>query len=76
MRTGVVLALLLAGCSLATDAPLPASEVFRADLEPYGEWLEHEPYGQVWSPDRAVVGEGFVPYVTAGRWILSRSRRA
>ncbi|MBK6848137.1 MAG: hypothetical protein IPG96_11580 [Proteobacteria bacterium] len=37
-------------------------------LAPYGRWLQTPDLGPVWVPHRAVVGEGFVPYVTGGEW--------
>lgn len=46
---------------------------FRQILAPYGRWAEDERLGSVWVPDRAVVGDAFVPYLTAGRWALSEA---
>lgn len=43
---------------------------FKPQLDPYGKWVEDPKYGLVWVPDRAVVGEGFSPYVTSGHWAL------
>ncbi|MBK8482256.1 MAG: hypothetical protein IPL40_13995 [Proteobacteria bacterium] len=38
-------------------------------LAPYGRWLHLPELGPVWVPDRAVVGDGFVPYSTGGEWM-------
>ena len=43
---------------------------FRPTLDAYGAWVEHPSYGSVWVPRRDVVGDGFAPYVTSGRWAL------
>jgi hypothetical protein len=43
---------------------------FRPTLDAYGSWVEHPSYGLVWAPRRDVVGDGFAPYVTSGRWAL------
>jgi hypothetical protein len=41
---------------------------FRATLEPVGIWTDDATYGTVWTPDAAIVGPSFTPYVTAGHW--------
>jgi hypothetical protein len=41
---------------------------FVRGLAPHGTFTVLEPLGLVWSPDPAVVGAAFVPYVTHGRW--------
>ena len=46
---------------------------FRPTLDPYGHWIQHPSYGLVWVPRRDIVGEGFSPYVTNGRWELDTS---
>jgi hypothetical protein len=46
---------------------------FRPHLDPYGYWVEHPNYGLVWVPRRDVVGDGFAPYVTSGRWALDET---
>jgi hypothetical protein len=43
---------------------------FRPQLDPYGYWVQHPSYGLVWVPNREIVGEGFAPYVSSGRWAL------
>jgi len=43
---------------------------FRPALDPYGHWIQHPSYGVVWVPRRDIVGDGFSPYVTNGRWEL------
>jgi len=52
------------------DTDPSALEVFRADLDPYGRWLDDSRYGRVWVPDAQVVGTDFAPYVSNGRWAL------
>ncbi len=41
---------------------------FRPVLEPHGYWVDDPTYGNVWVPNRAIVGNGFQPYVTGGHW--------
>jgi len=41
---------------------------FYDQLSPYGEWVDHPDWGYIWLPD---VGEDFVPYSTAGSWVLT-----
>src|SRR5690606_20131937 len=69
---------------LLDSAPSPAAEAetmaaerdpraltdFRPTLDPYGTWIHDSRYGLVWIPRRDVVGDGFAPYVTSGRWAL------
>jgi hypothetical protein len=43
-------------------------QVFYDQLSPYGEWVDYPNYGYVWIPS---VGSDFVPYSTAGHWILT-----
>jgi DNA segregation ATPase FtsK/SpoIIIE-like protein len=43
-------------------------QVFYDQLSPYGQWINYQNYGYVWLPD---VGSDFVPYSTAGHWILT-----
>ena len=43
---------------------------FRAELDPYGSWVQHPSYGTLWVPSPQVVGTSFSPYVSAGRWAL------
>lgn len=38
---------------------------FFSNLAPYGQWIEDEHYGYVWSPN---VDHNFRPYYTNGRW--------
>lgn len=46
--------------------------MFYDDLAPYGEWFAVSGYGWVWRPHRTVVGSGFTPYVSDGRWVYTR----
>jgi hypothetical protein len=43
-------------------------QVFYDELSPYGEWVDYQNYGYVWIPD---VDQDFVPYSTAGYWVLT-----
>lgn len=43
-------------------------QVFYDQLSPYGQWINYQNYGYVWLPD---VGSDFVPYSTAGHWVLT-----
>ncbi|WP_437561109.1 DUF6600 domain-containing protein [Sorangium sp. So ce542] len=44
---------------------------FQEPLAPYGTWIDDASYGRVWVPSAVVVGPGFAPYQTAGRWELT-----
>ncbi|MCC6521169.1 MAG: hypothetical protein IT373_00775 [Polyangiaceae bacterium] len=44
---------------------------FRAELDPYGAWVNDPTYGTLWVPSTATVGADFVPYRTAGRWAVA-----
>jgi hypothetical protein len=71
-----------AACAASVEAPAPpprASSLpppvrvdrwsaFREDLAPYGTWVETLRFGWAWSPDRDLVGDDFMPYVSAGHW--------
>jgi len=52
------------------DTDPGALDVFRADLDPYGRWVDDSRYGHVWVPDTQVVGSDFAPYVSNGNWAL------
>lgn len=41
---------------------------FRQQLAPYGAWVDHPDYGNVWVPSSQYVGTDFVPYSTGGYW--------
>lgn len=41
---------------------------FEGTLAPYGTWIDDEEVGYVWVPEPAIVGVGFVPYLSAGHW--------
>jgi hypothetical protein len=43
-------------------------EGFYEALSPYGEWTNHNSYGEVWIPN---VGRDFRPYYTNGHWVNS-----
>ncbi|WP_437337312.1 DUF6600 domain-containing protein [Sorangium sp. So ce394] len=44
---------------------------FQEPLAAYGTWIDDASYGRVWVPSAVVVGPGFAPYQTAGRWELT-----
>ena len=51
--------------------PSPAAlDMFRAELDPYGTWVDDPNYGRVWLPTGDYVGKGFTPYVSNGQWAL------
>ena len=52
------------------DTDPGALNAFRADLDPYGRWVDDSRYGHVWVPDTQVVGSDFAPYVSNGNWAL------
>src|SRR5262245_7275394 len=47
------------GAQSETGEPQASLEYFRERLTPYGAWLDHPTWGDVWRPD---VGEDFRPY--------------
>jgi hypothetical protein len=51
----------------STDAYLAFEKV----LQPYGRWIDEEKLGHIWVPSRAIVGNDFAPYASAGRWSLT-----
>jgi hypothetical protein len=44
---------------------------FQTALAPYGGWDYDSSFGYVWSPSVSIVGTGFSPYATCGRWALT-----
>jgi hypothetical protein len=44
---------------------------FEASLNPYGSWVYVAGVGRAWRPFPHVVGAGFVPYATNGRWVYT-----
>lgn len=49
-------------------------ERIEASLAGYGQWLDDPTLGPVWIPGQnSGGGSGFVPYVTAGRWISTNA---
>ena len=44
---------------------------FREALAPYGRWVDMPHWGWCWRPSAEVVGIGFRPYVTGGRWVYT-----
>lgn len=43
-------------------------ESFYNELAPYGQWMQHPNYGDVWLPN---AGPNFQPYATAGHWVFT-----
>ena len=43
-------------------------QIFYDELSPYGQWVDYPQYGYVWIPD---AGPDFMPYSTAGQWVLT-----
>lgn len=46
-------------------------DVFYSELDPYGDWVQVSGLGWVWRPSVAIVGPGFRPYYTGGRWVYT-----
>lgn len=71
-------ALLLSGASLVAMAPPAQAAVsfqfgfnfFQDRLAPYGRWIHHPLWGDVWRPRPRLVGRDFQPY-TNGYWELT-----
>ncbi len=70
--TGVSLLTVAVAAPIAMGALTPAhaqvNADFRAALAPYGEWVVHPRWGQVWVPDDRP--SGWRPY-TDGRWVYT-----
>jgi len=65
----VILAILIStGISQPNEAKSQSVSVsfsvFYNSLKPYGRWMNHPTYGQIWVSNT----KGFVPYSTAGHW--------
>jgi hypothetical protein len=71
MRIHLLALLFLVACQSLVSGEDPTARPFHDELAPYGEWLERAPHGRVWSPDPAIVGDDFMPYLSGGRWHLS-----
>ncbi len=50
------------------DTDPSALSLFRAELAPYGKWLDDPVAGTVWVPRHEEVGDGFVPYASHGHF--------
>lgn len=50
------------------DTDPDAIRLFHDLLAAYGSWDDDTRLGLVWTPSKDVVGAGFVPYATHGRW--------
>jgi hypothetical protein len=44
---------------------------FDGALAPHGEFFDVPGLGRVWRPRARIVGAGFVPYATGGRWVYA-----
>ncbi len=55
---------ILSGGETSPDSPPTTNVAFKSQLAPYGEWVGHEGYGEVWVPK---VDPTWRPY-TNGRW--------
>jgi hypothetical protein len=55
--------------AVADDDPRALGE-FGPRLDPYGSWATDPSYGQVWTPDPSITGDGFSPYLTGGHWAV------
>jgi len=68
--------LLLSSIMILVIFPKPSSaqqgevsfQVFYDELSPYGDWINYQNYGYAWIPN---VEKDFVPYSTAGYWLLT-----
>ncbi|WP_234734461.1 DUF6600 domain-containing protein [Tellurirhabdus bombi] len=73
LRFLFLLAFLVAGSVASLEAVaqpgmgMPVDD-FYDELAPYGRWMEHPTYGEVWSPN---VGRDFQPYATDGHWVMT-----
>lgn len=80
-RTIVLLALSAlssSGCVTVTPPPPPPPPparvtivTFYEALAPHGDWIFIAGFGHVWRPRPQIVGVGFIPYATGGRWEYS-----
>lgn len=43
-------------------------DTFQPALAAYGSWIDDELHGLIWVPATSVVGAGFTPFVSSGRW--------
>lgn len=46
---------------------------FHGALDAHGTWTDDPRYGTVWIPNGSEVGADFVPYTTAGHWVVDDS---
>lgn len=46
---------------------------FHGTLDKVGAWRDDATYGTVWQPSADVVGTDFVPYKSAGHWVLDEN---
>jgi hypothetical protein len=61
------------GAASDVDRDPRALTAWSQELAPYGVWVDDPSYGRVWIPSPEIVGPGFSPYVTNGRWALDES---
>jgi hypothetical protein len=65
----VVMAMVVGSGPVPAGAASEDAAYFQEALAPYGQWLSHPRYGQVWRPHR--VDRSWRPY-TDGRWVLTQ----
>ncbi len=67
--------------SLRPDGPTDAEgqapvnlDYFRSQLSPFGTWVQVDPYGLCWRPDRAIAANpDWRPYYDMGRWVYTEN---
>jgi len=67
----ILLAIVISAALFTRQASAQTSvsfQVFYDQLSPYGQWVDYPNYGYVWIPD---AGPDFVPYSSAGHWIMT-----
>ncbi|UFH53136.1 DUF6600 domain-containing protein [Spirosoma sp. KNUC1025] len=73
MKLIALIMVVLAGFSFPTTvAAQPGVSVpiesFYNELAPYGQWVQHPGYGNVWLPS---AGPDFQPYASGGHWVVT-----
>jgi hypothetical protein len=67
--------------SVGPDSPTNAEgqppvnlDYFRSQLSPFGTWVQVDPYGLCWRPDRAIAANpDWRPYYDMGRWVYTEN---
>ena len=63
----------VAPVAVPVAAPTANFETFRAQLAPFGAWIQVEGYGWCWRPTEAYVNPEWRPYGDRGHWIYTES---